>query len=781
MDISGNPKWDFASARSDYTPAQYLDMNLGDVQAAESLGQNTRYPMDDVEQVPIQASQTALGSMVPATLPWITSQDQVEQVEEINPISSETELGLGPASMVDFARTELLDYGNTGKVCMIPQHVTPYGRLSDNYNQFMHQAGLSVFRYDTRLEKIKQVELALVEEALCTSLDPTLALEYQAIAPYLNYDALESLLEKEGYLVSVQQNLACILMGLFHTIPEYNPINYARQRIRQWLRRFDQLGGHSIEGIVFSSSLTLNTDILAIKIPRKVDTLVHEALIGLYVTNYVKRWVINFPYTYGYTTCSPMVVSSTYNSSNNVLTSSSGFQTPNIVTWCTTNNPTSSVLVMENINGAMTLSQYLKDNGKDLNTTESAGLMWQIINALAVAGVQCQLTFYDLHLGNILIKWHENAPTQTLYRQGDVNQPIGHIVSNNVLYAIDAGLAHAVVKGQHFGRIGMEKYNIVREHRPIYDLNFLIITWGLILWRIDRNHPALNLLQRIYQIWSPTTLLEDMIVLDKFVPGKGSPDIRRKWLPEYQQFTWPILWERMWNVMTDEEKGFYRPLGTQANINFGLTMDSCRFTSIINTNTIPKEPITFNDSYNALVTLNNGSSMLSGTKTDQISALLKSFNLNEYLKDTGIDQLEEYLNRAEQWLYEVNIPDLTQNPIVVGINAYTIFSSEFYEWYNHQWYYILGIYDLLTLFQTLSTNISTTQLIYQLNNIIQNPLPEELHQLLIRSDELWYNVRVIRTMVVNQILAVRAAYPNNQQETDWEAEQAPYLELTDES
>jgi len=670
---------------------------------------------------------------------------------------------------------------------------------------------------DNTTESIRQAEVLLVEEALCNNLDPTMALQYQAIAPYLNYDALVGLLNQRGYLVEIQQNLACLITALFHSIRGYHPINYARQRLRHWLSKgsMQQLGGSSVEGVVFSTSLTTDDDFLAVKVPRHRDYLAHEALIGLYVTNYVKRWVINFPYVYGYTTCSRMVRGAVPEDSDEDVEEESSnsesvdeFRSPSredvsfqsigmgqesgeeeearpvsIINWCTSDNMRQSMLIMEKIKDAEPMSSYLSRNIKDVTVAGISGLFWQVINALAVAGEQCQLTMYDMHAGNVLIRWHEDpVPVQTFYWLGDVQQPMGQIISNNVMYIIDTGVAHARIKGYNFGRTDLAEYGVMAEHRPLFDLNFIILNWSIIIWLNDPNHKALDMFARMYAIWSPVPLLEDLqAMLNKDWSNNDQVDVRRRWSPEYQKYTWPLLWSRMWEVMREEERDFYRPLGGTANVNLAQHISDCQFVELVDVTKTPDDPIVWNDSYQALSALTNGSDLLTGNQYEQITYLMSSFSLDNYLTNSGLAELRGYINSAREWWARIVIPDIhVLNAQQGGVTRF-VFTPELSRYYLIQWYNILGAYQVLYSFQTLFSNILDVHRTYSAHEYYKEvtpPLPDAVAKLGKTGEKLWADVRKERRRILQQTRSMEELHPNDAIAQNWIDVQKPYLALT---
>ncbi len=77
----------------------------------------------------------------------------------------------------------------------------------------------------------------------------------------------------------------------------------------------------------------------------KSDTIVHEAFVGLYVTNNFRKFVPNFAYVLGYFECSPPILD----------------ENANVVSWCTKKSKTPYV-IYENVKG-----KTLKDELQNLS------------------------------------------------------------------------------------------------------------------------------------------------------------------------------------------------------------------------------------------------------------------------------------------------------------------------------------------------------------------------------------------------------------------------------
>jgi len=109
----------------------------------------------------------------------------------------------------------------------------------------------------------------------------------------------------------------------------------------------------------------------------------------------------------------------------------------------------------------------------NLNPDEFLQIYLQILNALNVAYKEFDYTHFDLHADNVLI--------QVL--PYDVNVPfyapdgrIMYIKTNYLARIIDYGMSHVLLQGQHFGKYGLDTYNVFAEESfPMHDAYKLLL------------------------------------------------------------------------------------------------------------------------------------------------------------------------------------------------------------------------------------------------------------------------------------------------------------------
>ena len=304
------------------------------------------------------------------------------------------------------------------------------------------------------------IEKWLVEQGSCTELNPSIVDELQERLFNISSDKIqEYLLDPTTLDAYVHDNLSCIVNAIYQRHNPTNPFeSRIRERIKNWFPALKLIGAPSVNGYALETSFnSYSTQLFIVKVPRRgiSDMLIHEAAIGLYVTNKMRHLLPNFMYVYGYTQCAPPVL----DNNNDVLT------------WCTSDTERVSYLITENIIGAQDFGEFLKD--KNVNYRDFQLIFLQIINALNQAFKKYKYTHNDLHYGNILIRKFSNKVAIPYY--DSMNNIAGYIASQYIPTIIDYGYSGAQIGSQMIGRFGLAKSGIITtEAFPMYDMYKLV-------------------------------------------------------------------------------------------------------------------------------------------------------------------------------------------------------------------------------------------------------------------------------------------------------------------
>lgn len=311
-----------------------------------------------------------------------------------------------------------------------------------------------------RDESLYIIEKWLVDHGSCTQLNPSIVDELQERMFSIGAEQMQEYLIKPSTLDAyMHDNLACLVNAIYQRHNPTNPFeSRIRERIKNWLPALKVVGATSINGYALQTSFnSYNTQLFIIKVPRGGinDTLIHEATIGLYVTNKMRHLLPNFMYIYGYTRCAPPVL----DDNNDVLT------------WCTSNTEEVSYLITENIVDGQDFGELF--NNKDLIYRDFQVVFLQIINALNQAFKRYKYTHNDLHHGNILIRKFSTKVAVPYY--DSLNNIAGYITSQYIPTIIDYGNNGAQIGSQMIGKFGLAKSGIIAtEAFPMYDIYKLL-------------------------------------------------------------------------------------------------------------------------------------------------------------------------------------------------------------------------------------------------------------------------------------------------------------------
>ena len=195
----------------------------------------------------------------------------------------------------------------------------------------------------------KIIEEYLVEQRRCSMAFPAITNNWRLHLFQLNSTTLGNLLNSPLSVdASFQANIACAIDSLLNSKP--NDHLLSQERLHYWFKKMKLFGTPSAEGYAADTSFTNNTSFFVVKTPRKLtnDSLAHEAAIGMYAMNNLRKILPNYMYVYTYTKCSPMAVETTQRINN-------------IITWCDTDNPrvTTSYLISENIINSRPFNDFL--------------------------------------------------------------------------------------------------------------------------------------------------------------------------------------------------------------------------------------------------------------------------------------------------------------------------------------------------------------------------------------------------------------------------------------
>jgi hypothetical protein len=312
---------------------------------------------------------------------------------------------------------------------------------------------------DIGSEQIQSIiQLQLIVKAKCSYLDPEIIQSFSLTNYHFDESKIMNLLNSISTLnVNLHKHIACVIQS-------YS--SGGHKNIRKLFKFLDKIPVESGEGSLYRVSSNSDVKPYIIKTVNDLnenDVLIHEAMIGFYAINKLRKYVPNFVHTYDYFACSEMI---------------SDKNTGDIITWCTQPSAT-SYLVLENIINSMTLLDFIKkiilsDKAEDIEIFDN--IFIQILNALSVAHAQYNFTHYDLHSENIMVREFENHVTIKIYDEPDKLISRSYIKSTYLIYILDFGYSHIKINDYAFGRFWMEEFDIYQDRaEPMRDLKKLYL------------------------------------------------------------------------------------------------------------------------------------------------------------------------------------------------------------------------------------------------------------------------------------------------------------------
>lgn len=513
-------------------------------------------------------------------------------------------------------------------------------RLTENFN---HQCSipklpsLRDFSYDDDIKKFitimedlqlnvvdrkraqNSVELLLINKGTCSDTNPSLFDDARIKLFTVDDKKLSTILDSsDGLNANLHANISCLVNAIIYNSGDeknYNPLT--TERIRNWFKNLHQIGTASYEGYALSSSFSKETNLFVLKTPRSTlyDDLLHETLIGFYALNPIRELIPNFMYVYGYTQCSPSVMSK---------------RKP--ITWCSSDNSHVSYMIIENITNSQPLGEFLLRS--DIDAIDFLAVFAQILNALNIAHKKRSFTHYDLHDENIVVKEYKELvaiPFYGSFPDASTSCNIqGYIATKYIPFIIDYGFSTINISGVGFGKIGYEKYGITNEPFPMFDVYKLL---GFLGQRLRNTSDIFPLVDTLFSFFGEGPLLNRVL---KRLENKK--DLYRA--PEkYRSLTYDdyINWML-------KHSGLLFPIHLDLNalINNGVIippfnsiLDSCRFYQLTTSESLPANNLEFCD---AIISIMESPILSDESKNSYIDKLNADYSASD-----NFDNQEAYI------------------------------------------------------------------------------------------------------------------------------------------
>lgn len=363
---------------------------------------------------------------------------------------------------------------------------------------------------DAIVEKQIQAEAILLSSG--TTCNVAMQPKLREHLPGLNAPALKDLTNLDFIQPAVPEAIACIADSLFYTGANEAGSFVPTKRVKAYLQNLRQIGSESAEGVAMVADFDGASDFMILKAAQdpKNDQLAHEAVVGLYGTNNMRRGfnglpgIGNFVYTYGAMKCSPPLIG----------------DDKKVITYCLNNDNLVNYVLLENINPSISVRQYLAT----ATVRQFLTMYVQICYAVHYANKAAGFSHYDLHYENVLMRTlQEGQAFHALYPTENGTEFI-NIEDGKLAVIIDFGQSYIEVatqlgkerQGVHTS--GLYTYSIVPDHSYLAGDLYKFLCWcGLAAWQAD-NEPVRAVVGQILRYWNKT---EDVdIILSRQVDYK---------------------------------------------------------------------------------------------------------------------------------------------------------------------------------------------------------------------------------------------------------------------
>ena len=381
-------------------------------------------------------AQSALRSIAVATQEGVTkiAAATKDNIEKLGPVKDSQAGDYLPARVCKSLKSDNFILPPDHK------HVTSHMKPKSSLNGEIIELSLA-----EKTKTTTRAEEYLVPQMTCGVLNPEIKDDVAAhLFQYDDKKIDEVLSGPQGLNANIHANISCIVdaiinHGLDISDKKVKETGAISRRIHRWFNNPTVIGEPSVEGIAIRSSISDNSNLFVVKVPRdsRHDGLIHEAFVGS-VLNGLRTMTPSFMYTYGSAKCTE------------VATDDSKF-----IYWCNpVHNDESALLnyvVLENIRNAVPLKTFIRQIAYgliDVDEKRFERLMILLVNALAIAYNKCGFIHLDLHDSNVMVRTFDNPVAIPIYDQN--LQITGYIASKYVPYIIDYGRVSLTVEGVKF-------------------------------------------------------------------------------------------------------------------------------------------------------------------------------------------------------------------------------------------------------------------------------------------------------------------------------------------
>jgi hypothetical protein len=305
---------------------------------------------------------------------------------------------------------------------------------------------------------------------------------------------MKALLSNNFFDFNVMRAAACSVYSVFYGISESTGNIAHLVHLKDTISNLHKFGAESVSGNALTGEIKGAEDMYVMKTPRDKDAVVdlsHEAFIGLFVTNILRKWVPNFAFVFGFFKCSPPIIDD---------------ETKKVLTFCDGESPRVPYIIYEKIVPSETFGEYATHCTVD----QFLSIYCQDLEATDIASKLVGFTHYDKHYGNVLVrKINVKGIVGKFcipYTNFDTKK-VTYVVSEAVATAIDYGQSTGTYKGHDigFGQVGLREAGVTDGAWPLHDAYKLLMFTGWYLLQQQRvNRPVVATIEKIFRFFNKT-------------------------------------------------------------------------------------------------------------------------------------------------------------------------------------------------------------------------------------------------------------------------------------
>ncbi|CAK7994719.1 Protein kinase [uncultured virus] len=281
-----------------------------------------------------------------------------------------------------------------------------------------------------------------------------------------SFKTVKTILDQEFYNPEVMEAVSCSIYSVFFGLPS-NRGNASHMNLaKKFVSNLHQIGSESTSGYALTGDIKDVKDLFVIKVPKRSSgsaDLYHELFVGLFGTNYLRKYVPNFAFVYGGFRCGSPLINP---------------KTREVIDWCSFSEKQVPYLLMEAITPSIDFGSYLERAKPE----QFLSGYLQTLFAIKTASERIGFTHYDLHTGNCLMRdissMDIGSQFSIPYRNDD--DSITYVTADRVLTIIDYGQSYTEYNGSGYGsdQISLYEIGVINGPWPLFDAYKLLMFAG---------------------------------------------------------------------------------------------------------------------------------------------------------------------------------------------------------------------------------------------------------------------------------------------------------------